>query len=146
MPVDVPRQIGDAPPRTAPSEDGLTVTVAVFVATAAQVPFCTMASYCQIPTAFGISAYVLAVTASSAHATSVVSFSCHLTTVPLFPVKVKVLIEAPRLIALCVAGAIVPAIVAASTVTVVALELATEQLPLWTTALNWVVAVKLPEV
>ena len=68
---------------------------------------------------------------------------CHFTTVPVCPDKVSnplllpVQIETPPVT--------FPATVAGSTVTVVGVELAVAQTPLWTTALNWVVCTNAPE-
>jgi hypothetical protein len=68
----------------------------------------------------------------------------HLTTVPLFPERVSKPLVLP--LQTVVPPVTLPGYVVGSTVTIVAAEFATKQLPLWTTALNWVVCVNAPEV
>ena len=70
---------------------------------------------------------------------------CHLVTVPTLPVKVRSPLVLPEH-TLVAAPVTVPPTEVGSTVTVVVDELAVEQLPLCTTALNWVVWVKAPDV
>ena len=68
----------------------------------------------------------------------------HLTMAPVCVPKVKTSLELPM--QMCAPPVTVPATVAGSTTTVVATEFASAQTPLLTTALNWVVAVNVPEV
>lgn len=69
---------------------------------------------------------------------------CHFTTIPVLPDNVSSPLELPEQTE--VPPETDPPAEAGSTVTVVAAELAEAQLPLWTTALNWVVCVNTPEV
>ena len=68
---------------------------------------------------------------------------CHLVTVPVCPAKVSVPLVLPK--HTFVPPVTLPPTEVGSTVTVTEMELATEQLPLCTTALNSVVCVSAPE-
>jgi hypothetical protein len=69
---------------------------------------------------------------------------CHLITVPVWPAKVRSPLVLPE--HTLAAPVTVPPTEVGSTVTVVVFELAAVQVPLCTTALNWVVWVNAPEV
>jgi hypothetical protein len=69
---------------------------------------------------------------------------CHLVTVPVWPDKVSVPLELPK--HTLVPPLTLPPTDTGSTDTMTGVELATEQLPLWMTALNSVVWVSAPEV
>ena len=69
---------------------------------------------------------------------------CHLVTVPVLPANVNKPLVLPEQMA--VPPVTTPPTEVGSTVTVMAAELLTEQLPLWTTALNCVAWVSAPEV
>ena len=68
---------------------------------------------------------------------------CHFITLPVLPVKVNTPLVLP--VQTAVPPPTEPPTVVGLTVTVVEDELATAQLPLWTTALNWVVCDNAPE-
>ena len=69
---------------------------------------------------------------------------CHLVTVPVWPAKVSMPLVLPK--HTFVPPVTLPPTDTGSTVTITGVELATEQLPLWMTALNSVVCVNAPEV
>jgi hypothetical protein len=69
---------------------------------------------------------------------------CHFTTVPVWPAKVSVPLVLPM--QTLAAPVTAPPTDVGSTVTVVGAEVDVEQLPLWTTALNFVVSASAPEV
>jgi hypothetical protein len=69
---------------------------------------------------------------------------CHFTTVPVWPAKVRSPLVLPE--HTLAAPVTVPPTEVGSTDTVVGAEIAVEQAPLCTSALNWVATVKAPEV
>ena len=69
---------------------------------------------------------------------------CHLVTLPTLPERVRSPLVLP--LHTLAAPVTVPPTEVGSTDTVVAVDVAVEQVPLWTTALNWVAWVSAPEV
>lgn len=69
---------------------------------------------------------------------------CHFTTVPVLPDKVSKPLVLPEQIV--DPPETLPPAETGSTVTAAGAEFAVAQLPLWTTALNWVVCINEPEV
>jgi hypothetical protein len=88
--------------------------------------------------------YVVPVLDRSFHVVNGETELCHLITVPVCPVKVKSPLVLPE--HTLPEPVTVPPTEAGLIDTVVEAEVATEQAPLWTTALNWVAWVNAPEV
>ena len=131
-----------APVTVPPTEVGSIDTVVAAEVAVEQAPLCTTALNC-VATVKAPEVYVVAVLAISLQVLPSVEL-CHLVTVPVWPARVNTPLVLP--LQTVVPPVTVPPTEVGSTVTVVEIELATRQLPLCTTALNWVVCVSGPEV
>jgi hypothetical protein len=143
VPLVEPVQMVALPAILPPADAGSTVTVADVEFTDPQVPLWITARNWLV----WLSApevYVVAVLVISDHVLNGATDDCHFNTDPVWPLTVKVPLAEPS--QMVEPPLTLPPTDATSTVTVVAAELAAAHVPLWTTALNWVVCVNAPEV